>query len=138
MNHTWFKCQCGRMSCPYCGGGLASCTVCGGAEGTLPTDCPGKKLQEATLSAIWKGYIDFWDGRWVLGRLMTHIYVVKSGSGYFSRTIYHKNGNGFEIEMVSDKKDAAKMVFLEAEYVRENLILSGLHTEIISIHGCSK
>jgi len=106
MKHTWFKCQCGRMSCPYCGGDLASCTVCGGDEGTLPTDCPGKRLQEATLNAIWKGYINFKDGRWVLGRLYERRFILKSGAGVFIQFIkclgnilplMSKGGRGIQI-----------------------------------------
>lgn len=69
MKHTWFECKCGQVDCQFCGGGLGACTVCRGFEGTLTTDCVGKRLQEPTLNAVWKGYIDFIDGRWVSGRL---------------------------------------------------------------------
>lgn len=64
IEHTWYKCTCGQPGCMFCDGGLGSCTVCGGFEGTLTTDCIGCRLQEPTLNAVWKGYIDFVDGRW--------------------------------------------------------------------------
>lgn len=68
MEHTWYECKCGRTGCQFCDGGLGHCTVCKGFEGTLTTDCTGKKLSEPTLDAVWKGYIDFVNGKWITGR----------------------------------------------------------------------
>ena len=68
-DHTWFECDCHRVGCQFCDGGLGACTVCGGFEGSLATECPGKRLSDKTLDAIWKGYIDFKAGRCVPGRL---------------------------------------------------------------------
>lgn len=69
MEHTWYECKCGHVGCQFCDGGLGHCTVCKGFEGTLTTDCTDKKLSEQTLNAVWKGYIDFKDGKWITGRL---------------------------------------------------------------------
>lgn len=45
---------------------LAHCKVCGGAEGTLPTDCPGRRLTDVEEERIWiHGNLDFVDGKWV-------------------------------------------------------------------------
>jgi len=69
--HTYHRCPGGDgcpnndgRSCVYCDGGLASCTVCGGAEGTLPSECPGKLLDEKQEKLIYAGKLDFRDGRW--------------------------------------------------------------------------
>lgn len=64
--HTWRICDCGEGTCWYCGGGLAWCATCGGAEGSLPTDCPGEEMSEATEDRVYAGAIDYRDGRgWV-------------------------------------------------------------------------
>ena len=50
--------------CNYCEVGLASCDVCGGAEGSLPTDCPGRRMTQYELSFVFVGELDFKDGSW--------------------------------------------------------------------------
>ena len=65
--HTWYECKCNKTGCMFCDGGLGACTVCGGFEGTLSTECAGRELHPNTLNAIWKGHIDYRDGRWVTG-----------------------------------------------------------------------
>jgi len=64
--HKYYECDCGRGSCLYCGGGLALCTVCGGAEGTLTTECCGRKISTLEEDRIYKdGNLDFQNGHWV-------------------------------------------------------------------------
>lgn len=43
------------------------CTVCNGAEGTLPTECPGRLMSSARQEHIYAGRIDFKDGEWIKG-----------------------------------------------------------------------
>lgn len=61
--HTWYECGCNRTGCMFCDGGLGSCTVCGGFEGTLPTDCPGERMDGALETRIYNGEIDYRAGR---------------------------------------------------------------------------
>jgi hypothetical protein len=50
----------------FCDGGLGYCAVCGGFEGTLTTDCCGRKLTPNEEDRIYrKGNLDFKDGKWV-------------------------------------------------------------------------
>lgn len=66
--HTLFRCPstCALMYCAFCQGGLALCTLCGGAEGTLTTECCGRRLTAAEEEAIHEsGTLDFKGGRWV-------------------------------------------------------------------------
>ena len=46
-------------SCPICDGGLAFCTVCHGAEGSMPTDCPGRPMTEEQVALVMSGAIDY-------------------------------------------------------------------------------
>ena len=71
MKHTWYECKnhggCSSPgSCPFCDGGLGACEVCGGAEGTLPTDCPGIKLDAYVQDAIYHGGLDFVNDQWLV------------------------------------------------------------------------
>ena len=45
---------------------LGLCRVCGGAEGSLPTDCPGKAISFDMLEKVAYQRIDFVDGEWFL------------------------------------------------------------------------
>ncbi len=66
MEHMYQTCDCGEGSCVICGGGLAICTVCGGAEGSLTTDCCGRKITEEEVHRIYNlGELDFKNGNWV-------------------------------------------------------------------------
>jgi hypothetical protein len=68
MEHTEYICKGGHNypNCQFCDGGLFACTVCNGAEGSLPTDCPGKKMTEEQSNAIYAGTLDYREGRgWV-------------------------------------------------------------------------
>jgi hypothetical protein len=49
-------------NCNLCN--LFMCKVCKGAEGSLPTDCPGRKLTDAEEDAIMAGRLDFKNGEW--------------------------------------------------------------------------
>lgn len=50
--------------CCICEGGLIICSVCGLAEGSLTTECPGETSANR-IDAVYNGYIDFKDGRWI-------------------------------------------------------------------------
>lgn len=56
--------DCTDPHCNICEGGLAVCVVCGGAEGTLPTDCPGYKMDEQEQAYVMAKQIDFIGGHW--------------------------------------------------------------------------
>lgn len=43
---------------------LASCSVCKGGEGTLPSECPGAPMDEATQAAVYSGARDYRNGAW--------------------------------------------------------------------------
>lgn len=64
--HTFYECTCNHVGCQFCDGGLGWCTVCDGFEGTLPTECPGRKITEEEAAKIykWKS-LDFINGEWV-------------------------------------------------------------------------
>jgi len=66
MKHKWHKCNCNSGHCMFCDGGLGACDVCGGLEGTLTTDCCGRRLTQEEEDKIYKeGTLDFQDGKWV-------------------------------------------------------------------------
>ena len=65
--HTWYVCSGGHEypgNCMFCDGGLGSCTVCKGIEGTLPTECPGIPMTEDQQEQVYKGPLDFRNGKW--------------------------------------------------------------------------
>lgn len=45
---------------------LFCCRTCGGAEGSLPTDCPGERMDSSAQDAIYAGDLNFIAGHgWV-------------------------------------------------------------------------
>ncbi|WP_195178930.1 hypothetical protein [Mesorhizobium sp. INR15] len=60
--------ECNDHECFVCRGGLGLCTICGGAEGAMPTDCPGEKVDSAILDQVYRGEFDYIGGRWVSKR----------------------------------------------------------------------
>lgn len=45
---------------------LAVCVVCGGAEGSLPTACPGERMQGVVEEAVYAGTVDYVNGQgWI-------------------------------------------------------------------------
>lgn len=46
-------------------GGLAVCKVCGGSEGSLTTECLGVKVTYEQDRAVYRGLMDFAEGRWL-------------------------------------------------------------------------
>ena len=42
-----------------CAGGIYLCDVCGGAEGSLPTDCPGRRMDHDEERQVYAGLLDF-------------------------------------------------------------------------------
>lgn len=68
MKHTWYECHGKHESpgCMFCDGGLGACTVCNGFEGTLTTDCCGRKMTEDEERRVYKeGTLDFQNGAWL-------------------------------------------------------------------------
>ncbi len=67
MKHSQYECPpgCDKPHCNFCEGGLFSCTICNGAEGSLPTECPGRKMAYEEERAVYAGHLDFKDGKWV-------------------------------------------------------------------------
>jgi hypothetical protein len=64
--HKFFECHCNKPYCMFCDGGLGYCTVCNGFEGTLTTECCGRKLTEIEEDKIYKeGTLDFKEGQWI-------------------------------------------------------------------------
>jgi hypothetical protein len=54
--------DCGGTCSDCC---LFICAVCRGAEGSLPTECPGERMDEATQDAVYAGRRDFVGGVWI-------------------------------------------------------------------------
>ena len=65
--HTKYICDCYRVGCQFCDGGLFACSVCGCIEGSLPTECPGVECFKEKGKAIYAGTIDFREGKWADG-----------------------------------------------------------------------
>lgn len=66
MKHELAKHKnCTIAHCNICEGGLAFCEVCKGGEGSLPTDCPGRKMTEQEEARVYAGEIDYRGDRWV-------------------------------------------------------------------------
>lgn len=66
--HQWQNCSCERSGCGICQGGLAVCRRCNGMEGSLPTDCPGERMDEERERRVYAGEIDYRRRRgWVIG-----------------------------------------------------------------------
>lgn len=79
MKHEFLdgcKDKCG--SCYLCC--LSICKVCGLAEGSLTTDCPGVQSQKEYGDLVYKGKIDYRDGKWIYGKISPH-----SPSAYLQR-----------------------------------------------------
>lgn len=69
MKHTEYICKSNHEypGCMFCDGGLFACTVCGGIEGSLTTDCPGKRMTEAEQDEVYAGRKDYREGRgWII------------------------------------------------------------------------
>lgn len=63
--HTQYICKCSNPYCQFCEGGLYACTVCGGMEGTLTTDCCGRRLTADEEDRIYNQHkLNFRDGQW--------------------------------------------------------------------------
>lgn len=44
--------------------GLAHCKVCGGGEGSLPTECPGRRMTAEEQDKVYGLHLDFNRGQW--------------------------------------------------------------------------
>jgi len=61
--HKWHECHCGE--CYFCRSELTCCDVCGGFEGTLTTDCCGRRLTQEEENRIYNlADLDFRSGMW--------------------------------------------------------------------------
>lgn len=67
MEHKRYECNCHETGCQYCDGGLFTCVKCGLIEGSLTTDCPGEMCWIEKGDDVYKGLIDFRDGKWIKG-----------------------------------------------------------------------
>lgn len=64
MPHKWHECHCG--DCYFCRSELTCCDVCGGFEGTLTTDCCGRRITKEEEHRIYNlGTLDFRNDQWV-------------------------------------------------------------------------
>lgn len=86
--HRLYQCskkhEDGGVNCPYCEGGLSSCIVCDGTEGSLPSECPGRKMTEEEQDAVYKGILNYVDHHWVRLALVIHEKGCKSKGKYCS------------------------------------------------------
>lgn len=57
--HKWIHHSNRDCMCAICIGGLAACSVCGGAEGALPTDCPGYRMECVVEEDVYDGKVDY-------------------------------------------------------------------------------
>ncbi len=67
--------------CHVCDGGLSVCRVCGGAEGTLTTECSGKRLPTGYDDLVYAGRVDFVGGEWRKKDLLCHCGTPESQHG---------------------------------------------------------
>lgn len=44
--------------------GCAACHVCRGFEGSLPTECPGRRMTSGEQERVYAGVLDFKNGQW--------------------------------------------------------------------------
>lgn len=67
MKHVYYVCEKTCGGCQFCHGGLGWCTTCNGFEGSLTTDCCGRKITPEEEDLIYKqGTLDYRDGQgWV-------------------------------------------------------------------------
>jgi hypothetical protein len=66
MEHKYIEHKdCIEPNCYICDGGLAVCEVCSGAEGSLTTECCGKKLSFEQQNQIYAGILDFKNNNWI-------------------------------------------------------------------------
>lgn len=48
--------------------GVSACSVCNGAEGSLPQDCPGRRMTLDEESDVFTNDLEFIRGRWWVPR----------------------------------------------------------------------
>jgi len=51
---------------------LAACEVCHGGEGSLPVDCPGRRMTLVEQDSVYAGKLDFHGGQWWIPRVNGH------------------------------------------------------------------
>lgn len=65
MNHEQFVCNCQRVGCQFCDGGLFTCTKCGSAEGATTSHCPGVRMTTSQIDYVYAGQMDYCHGEWI-------------------------------------------------------------------------
>jgi hypothetical protein len=45
--------------------GLLHCKICNGGEGSLPSECPGRRMTEEEDNDVYAGTLDYRQGQWV-------------------------------------------------------------------------
>lgn len=63
--HVEHKCNCHEMGCMFCDGGLFKCDTCNSFEGATTTDCPGVKMCQDQIDAVYAGTLDYRNGAWI-------------------------------------------------------------------------
>jgi hypothetical protein len=64
--HLRYRCPPDCERCCICEGGLYSCVTCGGAEGSLPTDCPGRRMTSEEQDEVYAERLNYVRGAgWV-------------------------------------------------------------------------
>jgi hypothetical protein len=64
--HTYYECKCNKPYCQFCDGGLGLCTSCNGFEGTLTTECCGRRITEEEERLIYnERVLDYVGGKWL-------------------------------------------------------------------------
>lgn len=79
--------NCEYPHCPICEGGLTTCSVCGGAEGSLPTHCPGERMDERLEEAVMAGSLNFVDGRWQMPYIRDGVQRYRDARGQFGEQL---------------------------------------------------
>jgi hypothetical protein len=62
VEHEAHDCKLER--CFICEGGLFECVVCHSFEGATTTHCPGRRLTQQEMDAVYEGSLNFRDGAW--------------------------------------------------------------------------
>lgn len=57
------------QTCSCCNAGLDYCKTCHGAEGSLPTDCPGRAMNAFEEAIVFAGIVDFAEDVWKIGSI---------------------------------------------------------------------
>lgn len=88
-------CECNENPhCNICVGDLAYCKICNGSEGTIPTECPGRKMTSSEQEEIYAGQLDFFNNAWwsKKDKSATSKYKIVSNGTVRGTKVYSPNG----------------------------------------------